>query len=160
MVQRSGIDTIKYHTWPRIPMGKWQTHRRHHKREPRGQPFPSFPSPLPPPPPPLQWLGHLSILGRWFCCCWSIAYCCSHCLWGFCVWSFFCYSVLCVLLVLQPPLWGKKSRLLYFNRVPDVLWLLVFCRSSSRYPVLIWSMWLWYFLFILICFFEMISNTI
>ena len=22
-------------------MGKWQTHRRHHKREPRGQPFPS-----------------------------------------------------------------------------------------------------------------------
>ena len=22
----SGIDTIKYHTWPRIPMGKWQTH--------------------------------------------------------------------------------------------------------------------------------------
>ena len=37
MVQRSGIDTIKYHTWPRIPMGKWQTHRRHHKREPRGQ---------------------------------------------------------------------------------------------------------------------------
>ena len=23
---RSGIDTIKYHTWPRIPMGKWQTH--------------------------------------------------------------------------------------------------------------------------------------
>ena len=40
-LQRSGIDTIKYHTWPRIPMGKWQTHRRHHKREPRGQPFPS-----------------------------------------------------------------------------------------------------------------------
>ena len=40
-VQRSGIDTIKYHAWPRIPMGKWQTHSRHHKREPRGQPFPS-----------------------------------------------------------------------------------------------------------------------
>ena len=40
-LQRSGIDTIKYHTWPRIPMGKWQTHRRHHKRKPRGQPFPS-----------------------------------------------------------------------------------------------------------------------
>ena len=31
----------KYHTRPRIPMGKWQTHSRHHKREPRGQPFPS-----------------------------------------------------------------------------------------------------------------------
>ena len=27
-VQRSGIDTIKYHTWPRIPMGKWQTHSK------------------------------------------------------------------------------------------------------------------------------------
>ena len=40
-MQRSGIDTIKYHTWPRIPMGKWQTHSRHHKREQRGQPFPS-----------------------------------------------------------------------------------------------------------------------
>ena len=40
-VQRSGIDTIKYHTWPRTPMGKWQTHSRHHKREARGQPFPS-----------------------------------------------------------------------------------------------------------------------
>ena len=26
-MQRSGIDTIKYHTLPRIPMGKWQTHR-------------------------------------------------------------------------------------------------------------------------------------
>ena len=25
-MQRSGIDTIKYHTWTRILMGKWQTH--------------------------------------------------------------------------------------------------------------------------------------
>ena len=25
-MQRSGISTIKYHTWPRIPMVKWQTH--------------------------------------------------------------------------------------------------------------------------------------
>ena len=24
--QRSGIDTIKHHTWFRIPMGKWQLH--------------------------------------------------------------------------------------------------------------------------------------
>ena len=43
-MQRSGIDTIKYHTRPRTPTGKQQTHRRHHKREPSGQP--------PPPPPP------------------------------------------------------------------------------------------------------------
>ena len=34
--QRSGIDTIKHHTWPRIPM---DVTIRHHKREPRGQPF-------------------------------------------------------------------------------------------------------------------------
>ena len=27
-------------------MGKWQTHSRHHKREPRGQPFPSRPIPF------------------------------------------------------------------------------------------------------------------
>ena len=25
-----------------------------------------------------------------------------------CIWSLFCYSVLCVLLVLQSPLWGKE----------------------------------------------------
>ena len=53
MVQRSGIDTIKYHTWPRIPMGKWQTHRRHHKREPRGQPFHSL---------------VFFLLDNWLCC--------------------------------------------------------------------------------------------
>ena len=26
--QRSGIDTIKHHTWPKIPMGKWQLHNK------------------------------------------------------------------------------------------------------------------------------------
>ena len=41
------IDTIKHHTWPRTPTGKRQTHSRHHKQEPRGQP--------PPPPPPSRW---------------------------------------------------------------------------------------------------------
>ena len=34
---------------------------------------------------------------------------------GVCVWSLFCNSVLCVLLVLQLPLLGKESWLLYFN---------------------------------------------
>ena len=98
---------------------------------------------LSPPPLLLQWLRQLSILGRWFCCCRSIAYCYSHCLrgggGGGCVWSLFCYSVLCVLLVVQAPLWGKESWLLYFNCVPDVLWLLVFYRSSSWYHVLVYS---------------------
>ena len=39
-VQRSGKDTNKYHTWPRIPMGKWKLTVRHHKQRSRGQPFP------------------------------------------------------------------------------------------------------------------------
>ena len=39
----------------------------------------------------------LSVLRQWFCCCWFIVYCCSHCLLGFCVWSVFCFAVLSVL---------------------------------------------------------------
>ena len=35
--------------------------------------------------------------------------------------------------------WEKEIWLLYFNCVPDVLWLLVFCRASSRYHVLVCS---------------------
>ena len=38
---RSGIDTIKYNTWPRIPHGKVTKTIKHHKQEPRGQSFPS-----------------------------------------------------------------------------------------------------------------------
>ena len=34
-MQKSGIDTIKYHTWPRIPMEKWQTHS--YTQQTRGQ---------------------------------------------------------------------------------------------------------------------------
>ena len=48
------------------------------------------------------------------------------------------FSTLCPSSVaLQSPLWGKESWLLYFNCVPDVLWLLVFCRSSLWFHVLI-----------------------
>ena len=41
--QRSGIDTIEYHTWHRIPHGKVKKNHtiKHHKQEPNGQPFPS-----------------------------------------------------------------------------------------------------------------------
>ena len=49
---------------------------------------------------------------------------------------------------------GNESWLLYFNCVPEVLWLLVFCRSSSRYHMLVCSVGLWYFLFILTCFLK------
>ena len=44
-----------------------------------------------------EYLFLLSVPRRWFCRCWSIVYCCSHCLCGFCVRSLFCYAVLCVL---------------------------------------------------------------
>ena len=37
--QGSGIDTIMYHSCPRIPSGKAKNHNKHNKQEPRGQPF-------------------------------------------------------------------------------------------------------------------------
>ena len=40
-MQRSEIDTIKYHTWPRIPMGKWQTHRDTTNESQEVSPFPA-----------------------------------------------------------------------------------------------------------------------
>ena len=40
--QRSGIDTIKYHTLPETPYGKvTKTQETSHAREPRVQPFPA-----------------------------------------------------------------------------------------------------------------------
>ena len=40
--QRTGFDTIKYHTWPETPYGKvTKTQETSHSREPRGQPFAS-----------------------------------------------------------------------------------------------------------------------
>ena len=46
-------------------------------------------------PPPPRWLGLLSVLGRWLCCCWLFVFCWSRCggLWLFCV-------LLCVALCL------------------------------------------------------------
>ena len=39
---RSGTDTLKNHTWPRTPHRRVIKHNKtSHKREPRGQPFPS-----------------------------------------------------------------------------------------------------------------------
>ena len=52
-------------------------------------------------------------------------------------------------LVLQWSWWGRESWLLCFNCLLDVLWLLVFCGSSSRCFGLICSVWMWYFLIIL-----------
>ena len=72
-------------------------------------------------------------------------------MWGFCVGSLFCYSVLCVLLVLQSYGWGKGIWLLCFGCLPDVLWLLVFCGSSSLCHGLVCSVWLLYSLIIWSC---------
>ena len=47
-------------------------------------------------------------------------------------------------LVLKSPWRGRE-----INWLPDVLWLLMFCGSSSRSYVLVCSVWLWYFLIIL-----------
>ena len=55
-------------------------------------------------------------------------------------------------LVLQSSWRGRVSWLLCFNCLPDVLWLLVFCDSSSQWCRLVCSVWLWYFLMIFACF--------
>ena len=74
---------------------------------------------------------------------------------GFYIWSLFYYSVLCGLRVLQPPGWVRESLLLSFNCFSDVLLLLVFCDSSSRFHGLVCSLWLWYHLIILAYFFGL-----
>ena len=47
----------------------------------------------PPPLPNLLW--PLNVLRRWFCCCLSIDYCCSHLVWKICVgpWVLLLFSV-------------------------------------------------------------------
>ena len=59
--------------------------------------------------------------------------------------SVFVLALLCFL-VLQSSWWERASWLLYFNWLPDVLWPLVSCGSSSRCRGLICSVWFWYFL--------------
>ena len=99
---------------------------------------------LRPPPPPTQWLRLLFILRRWFCCCRFIVYCCSHCrgsVFGPCFVMHYSVSFL----VFQSSWCGRESWLLYLSRLPDVLWLLVFCGTSSRCRGLVCCVWLWYF---------------
>ena len=52
-------------------------------------------------------------------------------------------------LVLQLYWRGRESCLLCFNCLPYVMWLFVFCCSSSWCFVLVCSVWLWYFLIML-----------
>ena len=53
-----------------------------------------------------QWLRLLSVLRRWFCCCWLVVYC--YPIVGFCNCSNFVY-VFMSLLVLQSSWWGKRE---------------------------------------------------
>ena len=91
------------------------------------------------------WLGLLSVLGRWFCCCWLFVCCCSHCggLWLFCValCPFWCCS----------RLYGEGGGcLLCLVCLPGVSWWLG--GSSSRCRGVVCGLWLWYFLIMLTIF--------
>ena len=78
----------------------------------------------------------------------------------FCVWSLPCLDMQsCMLgsfLVLQSSWWGGEAWLLYFNYLPDVLLLLVFCVSSSWCYGLVCSVWLGFFQVILIYFLSLL----
>ena len=94
-----------------------------------------------------QWLNWLlSILRRWFCCCWFLivdSLLIVTPIVGFCC-SMFCSALLNVsILVLQSSWWGGESWLLGFVCLPGVSWLL--CGSSSRCQGFVCSLWLWYF---------------
>ena len=84
------------------------------------------------------------ILRRWFCCCWFVVDCYSHCgiLWLF-------YVLLCVnfvsILVLLSSRLGRGSWLFCLVCPPGVSCLL--WGSSSRCHEFVRSLWLWYFLY-------------
>ena len=84
---------------------------------------------------------------RWFRCCWfhEPPIVCGGSVFGLC---FVIYHLMSFL-VLQSPWRWRESWLLYFNYLPDVLWLLVCYGSSSPCRGLVCSVWLWYFLIIL-----------
>ena len=87
---------------------------------------------------------------RWFCCCLFIVYCCSHCLWGFPIRGL---VLLCIFFVsfldLQSSRWGRESWLLSLCSIFNVMFLVSFFASSSRFLGLVYSVWLWHFLVIL-----------
>ena len=90
----------------------------------------------------------VAVLRRWFCCCWSIVWYTSHCLWEFCVCLCFVMHYVVYILVLQLSWRGRISWLLCYYCLINVLLLLMCCGSSSWCRGLVCSMWLWYFLFI------------
>ena len=73
----------------------------------------------------------LTVLRRWFSCCWFIVLGASHCLWGFCVDLCLGMHYFVSFLVLQSSWWGRESWLLCFNCISDVLFLLMGVKFSS-----------------------------
>ena len=64
-----------------------------------------------------------------------------------------CYVVHCfVAFLLVLVLIGKRELIALFVCLHGVLWLLLFCCSSSRCRGLVCNVWLWYFLITLACF--------
>ena len=74
---------------------------------------------------PLSWW-----LRRWFCCCWFIVLCTSHCLWGFCVGLCFGMHYVMPFLVLQSSLRGREGWLLTLI----VFWMSCFCKCPVALP--------------------------
>ena len=70
-----------------------------------------------------------------------------------------CFVIQVVRLILQSSWLEKESWFLFFNCLPDVLWLLVFCGSFSQCRGLVCGVWLWHFLIILTCIFKENSRT-
>ena len=67
----------------------------------------------PPPPPPPPWLRLLSVLRRWFCCCWLFVYCNSLCgsLWLFYLLLYvnYVHSIIAIILM------GKRELVALLN---------------------------------------------
>ena len=75
----------------------------------------------------------------------------------FCVGLCFGMHYFVSVIVLQSSLRGRENWLLCFNCLSYVLFLLIFCGSSSRCHGLVCSVWLWYFLVIFTYFFKVVT---
>ena len=107
-------------------------------------------SPTPPPLPTPRWLRLLSVLRRWFCCCWLLFIVTPFV--GVCNCSMFCCRLLYV----------HSSFAIILMRKGELIALL--CLSSWCLVMVVWlflaepwvclRLWLWYFLIILTYYFR------
>ena len=72
---------------------------------------------------------------------------------SFCVWSLFSFTVLSVPSSFENNLIEDETRCCFLNCILAVMWLLLFCVSSSWYSGLVCNVKLWHFLVILAYFF-------